>query len=222
MVYINRVAKVVKGGRALQLQCADRGRSTRTAHVGAGLGKANEVPEAIRKGTEQAQARTCSHIPARATAIPHEVVGNLGAGQVLLKPASQGDRASSPAARCVPWSRWPASGHPHEVHWDLTTPTTSSTRPSPGLKSLRSRGRGRVRIARQGGGGGSPELGPWRSSSRSRSSAAGINRPEPQKRDHPRASGLTRMHRPGAPQRHAGGARQIRKVSHLVRVEAAE
>jgi small subunit ribosomal protein S5 len=88
VIHINRTSKVVKGGRRFSfsaLVVVGDG----SGNVGYGLGKAKEVPEAIRKGVENAKKNIIS-VPIQGTTIPYDVIGKFGAGKVMLRPASEG------------------------------------------------------------------------------------------------------------------------------------
>lgn len=88
VVQINRVAKTVKGGKNMRFSClcvvGDE-----AGHVGVGIGKAIEVPEAIRKGMQDARKNMIT-VPVEGTTVPHAIVGRFGAGRVLIMPAAKG------------------------------------------------------------------------------------------------------------------------------------
>ena len=88
LIALNRVSKTVKGGRIARF-AAIMAVGDGKGHIGVGLGKAAEVPEAIRKGIEDAKKNMIT-VSLKGTTIPHEVIGEYGAGKVLLKPAAPG------------------------------------------------------------------------------------------------------------------------------------
>ena len=128
VVAINRVSKTVKGGRVMKfsaLVVVGNGDGI----VGFGIGKAAEVPDAIRKGIEDAKKHlTRLYVYLLGTTIPHDIMGEFGAGRVILSPPPPVP-ALSPAALCAPWWSVPVSGTFAPRPCVPTTPATWSALP---------------------------------------------------------------------------------------------